>query len=394
MRREYLPAFCRTYAQDIPDPSREGSLIQAISSARRGQTDPPSPATLCWLLLLCAALLSSACATQQPPLKPQQLQGILARQVDQGFSGQVLVAQGDGVLLHETAAGQADPKRLIYPLNSLSKPLMAALWLRQQSLGQADLEQSIRHWLDELEPEFDEVLIRHLLAHASGLPAEIHHRGYSGNPLFEAIERDRLIQRVNRVGLSARPGARFIYSNVGYNLLAAALEQAHGVPWHQSLDRDLLAPAGIKQGFRPALHWPNESLARGSQAGDDRGHFGERPGLADGSGWNLRGAGDLHASSEQLLTLWHALRQGQLLDQQEMQQWLRPRHADGRLDHYALGWSIRQTRRGTRVHHSGQNGAFSNEWRWYPQQQLMIYVVSGNSDYLAPRLADALVPDQ
>ena len=336
----------------------------------------------------------AGCAGQPAAPQQQALQTRLQAQVEQGFSGQVLVVQANRVLLHEPAAGRADPERVIYPLNSLSKTLMAALWLRQQSLGEADLEQSIAHWLDGLGPEFDEVLIRHLLAHASGLPAEIHRSDYPGEPLFEAIERDTLVQRVNRIGLSSRPGARFVYSNVGYNLLAAALEQAHGVPWHQLLQRDLLGPAGIDQGFRPALHWPDGALARGIQAGNDWGHFGERPALADGSGWNLRGAGDLHASSEQMLTLWQAMQQGQLLDEQEMEQWRRPRYADGRRDHYALGWSIRETRRGQRVHHSGQNGAFSNEWRWYPQQALMIYVVSLNGDYLAPRLADALLPDQ
>jgi len=83
--------------------------------------------------------------------------------------------------------------------------------------------------------------VRHLLAHASGLPFE-----------GEAV--------------LARPGTRRIYSNPGFDLLGALLAERDGVPFEQALDRRVLGPlgmAGTHLVTRPSegLHGPLRDLA-------------------------------------------------------------------------------------------------------------------------------------
>jgi len=83
--------------------------------------------------------------------------------------------------------------------------------------------------------------VRHLLAHASGLPFE-----------GEAV--------------LAQPGTRRIYSNPGYDLLGALLAERDGVAFDQSLDRRILGPLGMADTHlvtRPSegLHGPLRDLA-------------------------------------------------------------------------------------------------------------------------------------
>lgn len=83
--------------------------------------------------------------------------------------------------------------------------------------------------------------VRHVLAHASGLPFE-----------GEAV--------------LARPGTRRIYSNPGLDLLGALLAKRDGVAFEQALDRRVLGPlgmAGTHLVTRPSdgLHGPLRDLA-------------------------------------------------------------------------------------------------------------------------------------
>jgi CubicO group peptidase (beta-lactamase class C family) len=83
--------------------------------------------------------------------------------------------------------------------------------------------------------------VRHLLAHASGLP----------------FEGDAVL---------ARPGTRRIYSNPGFDILGALIAGRDGVPFEQALDRRILGPLGMT-GTRlvtrasEGLHGPLRDLA-------------------------------------------------------------------------------------------------------------------------------------
>ena len=72
--------------------------------------------------------------------------------------------------------------------------------------------------------------VRHLLAHASGLPFE------DGQPI-------------------ARPGTRRIYSNSGFDVLAAQLEARGQMPFGVYLDEAVLGPLGIRARLDPAERW-------------------------------------------------------------------------------------------------------------------------------------------
>ena len=81
--------------------------------------------------------------------------------------------------------------------------------------------------------------VRHLLAHASGLPFD------AGAPI-------------------AKPGERRIYSNSGFELLGEHLAEQTGMPFTEYRDRAVIRPLGLGATLNPGEPWQAASGLRGT----------------------------------------------------------------------------------------------------------------------------------
>jgi len=135
-----------------------------------------------------------------------------------------------------------------FDLASLTKVLSAtAMAMILQQRGLLDLEQPVTEVLPEFGTEGDRraVLVRHLLAHTSGLPAY--------ERLFErAASREVLISAACRIPLLAAPGERVDYSDIGFIVLGEALERLAGEAIDRFCTREVFGPLAMSRtGFRP-----------------------------------------------------------------------------------------------------------------------------------------------
>ena len=89
------------------------------------------------------------------------------------------------------------------------------------------------------------VTLRMLLAHSSGLP------GYGR--LFEsATGREGILQQCLQQPLTADPGRRAEYSDIGFMLLGYAIEQIAGEPLDSFCEREIFQPLGMRStGYHP-----------------------------------------------------------------------------------------------------------------------------------------------
>ncbi len=132
---------------------------------------------------------------------------------------------------------------------SMSKPITAAAVLQLVERGSIRLEDAVsRHipW----QPYGDDVTVRGLLAHTAGLPNPVPLRWVhpaEGHLLFdEGAALRRVLSRHGR--LAARPGSRFVYSNIGYWLLGALLEQVTSETFACYVTNHLFTPLDLKSG--------------------------------------------------------------------------------------------------------------------------------------------------
>lgn len=138
------------------------------------------------------------------------------------------------------AGGEAADEDTQYRVGSITKTFVAVAVMRLRDAGRLDLDDR----LDEQVPgtAFGQASIAQLLSHASGLQAETdglwweRTAGVGWSDLTSPSPVTRF-----------RAGRRYHYSNVGYAALGELLARAHGIPWHEVVERDLMQPLGMRR---------------------------------------------------------------------------------------------------------------------------------------------------
>ncbi len=132
---------------------------------------------------------------------------------------------------------------------SMSKTITAAAVLQLVEAGRVDLDAPADRYVDGL-PYGPGVTVRHLMAHTSGIPNPIplrwvHPVGQHA-AFDEAITLAAVLRRHGT--LTAAPGARYAYSNIGYWLLGHVVERASGQPFEAYVKEHVIARLGLTPG--------------------------------------------------------------------------------------------------------------------------------------------------
>ncbi len=237
---------------------------------------------------------------------------------DDRFSGSVLVTRGDQTLL-ECAAGPADraagtpiTPRTRFGLASLSKPFTAAAVLscvRDGLLAVTDrvvdvlpLERRPR----TLDPA---VTVHHLLSHSSGIgdyaeededtPHYVADYGslWDERPMYRMERPDDVLPLYTDLSPIFVPGAEFHYSNGGYVLLGALLEQAAGGELADIVAERVFGPAGMAASayLRSDEAHPDVAVGYLPRQGDEpwRGNLFRIPVIGGGDGGAHSTAADI-----------------------------------------------------------------------------------------------------
>jgi serine-type D-Ala-D-Ala carboxypeptidase len=171
-----------------------------------------------------------------------------------------LDACGHAVVVPETLAAQTDT---IFDLASLTKPLITGMLLAQFiERGQISLTEPVSRILRQFDTqEKRAITIGQLATHSSGLAA--------WRPLYILAENpDRVIDIIAREPLAYKPGARVVYSDLGYIALGEILIQIGGKPLDELARQNIFEPLGLnKTCFLPPRHLRSEVAA--SETGNE-----------------------------------------------------------------------------------------------------------------------------
>jgi CubicO group peptidase (beta-lactamase class C family) len=129
-----------------------------------------------------------------------------------------------------------------FRIGSLTKTFVAVLVMRLRDEGRLDLDDPLEKHLPDAPVQG--VTIGQLLAHTAGLASE------TPPPWWERTPGDLRPDLADIVGADARkhaPGRRFHYSNPGFGLLGAVVEQLRAQPWEEALQREVLEPMEMRR---------------------------------------------------------------------------------------------------------------------------------------------------
>jgi CubicO group peptidase (beta-lactamase class C family) len=163
----------------------------------------------------------------------------------------LLVASGGRTLFHQAFGWrQVAPRRLrllpetLYDVASITKAVVTSVLTMQLcDRGVLSLDDTVASRIPEFEgPGKEAVTVRHLLAHASGLPA---HRPFYQQVEAAASERWAISLLAAHEPLEYPCGTRSVYSDLGFILLGWLLERAGGLRLDVLADRGILQPLGL-----------------------------------------------------------------------------------------------------------------------------------------------------
>jgi CubicO group peptidase (beta-lactamase class C family) len=131
-----------------------------------------------------------------------------------------------------------------YRLASITKQFTSAAILLLAEDGRLSLHDPVRRWLPTLPEAADEIVIRHLLTHTSGLID--YEDVIPDGTTLQLHDADvlRLLEAENRRYFP--PGTRYRYSNSGYSLLALIVSRASGKDFATYLRERIFQPLGMQ----------------------------------------------------------------------------------------------------------------------------------------------------
>lgn len=309
-----------------------------------------------------------------------KLDTYLTRITPYGFSGAVLVARKEQILLNK-GYGLAIRRenipctsQTVFSVGSITKQFTAAGIMKLEMMGKLHTSDPISKHLNGVPDDKKNITLHHLLTHTAGI---INFTG----PDYQAVGREETIRKILAAPLEYKPGERFSYSNAGYSLLAAVLEKVSGESYEEFLNKHIFKPAGMKfTGYR-LPNWGERVVAHWYVGDKDNGTPLEKPYPY----WNLLGNGGILSTTGDLYKWYLALKGDRILSAEAKKKIFTPF-----LNDYGYGWDVLKTPHGTLIQHNG--GSLlgnSADFRWFVDEDVVI-IIFCNQSYGREPLSDII----
>ena len=196
------------------------------------------------------------CGPPRLPAHADAIDQAIVRAMREGhIPGLSVVVIDRGAVVKQRSYGFADlescapaTEDTLFGIGSISKQLAAVGALTLVRDGALSLDDPITKYLPEGKGVWDEIRVRHLLNHTSGIP------DYTGDDdQHPSITLDRasspstaeLVRQIAKARLNFRPGDDWAYSNTGYVLLGVLIERVGHQPFSAFMHDHVFAPLGM-----------------------------------------------------------------------------------------------------------------------------------------------------
>ena len=157
---------------------------------------------------------------------------------------------------------------------SISKSMVGVIGLQLQAEGKLDLDDNVSDYLPDALPYDDDITLRQLLNHSSGMSDHMNTYLYPDVFLgdwelleelkWQRFDPDDHIDIGTQDDLQFDPGANWAYSNTGYTVFGLVVEEVTGNDIADEFEQRVFEPAGMDATYQPGLH---EFILRGQSLG-------------------------------------------------------------------------------------------------------------------------------
>lgn len=243
----------------------------------------------------------------------------------------------------------------VYRIASISKPITAVAVMQLWEKGLINLDEDVRKYVPYFPAKKWTVTIRHLLNHTSGIrtyrEGEFHSKNFytSTREALKVFENDTL---------RFKPGSDYLYTTLGYTLLAAVVESTSKKNFATYIRENIFQPAGMNSTYIDVQRELIPNRARGYIKNSFRKI--ENAQLADLS-IKVAGGGFI-STSQDILLFVKGLLNGSLIQRSTLDTMLVPtRISRTFIKNYGLGFVLPENNTEKFISHSGTGTGFSSK---------------------------------
>lgn len=139
----------------------------------------------------------------------------------------------------------------VFDMASLTKPVVTATCIMHLvEQGKVNLEAPVSAYLPAFgENGKDKITVRQLLTHTGGLIPDNSIKDYAEGP-------EQAFEKINKLGTYVEPGSKFVYTDVGFIVLARIVQKVSGKNVHEYSQERIFRPLGMSA----TGYLPNERL--------------------------------------------------------------------------------------------------------------------------------------
>jgi D-alanyl-D-alanine carboxypeptidase len=332
-------------------------------------------------ILLAAPARLAAQPRPDPPRLAEAIDAVMTAIYPPGQPGAAIVVVRDGRVVFRKAYGLSNLElgtpmvpESVLPIASLSKAFTATAILMLAERGQLSLQDDITRFLPQYPVRGARITIEHLLTHTSGLSSLTETSDLRASASPEGRLTDLIADWVRDLPPDAAPGERWAYSNWGYNLLAAIVEQASGTPYPQFVQTRILDPLGMTRTHYEDKRRVIPLRASGYDAAPE-GPFNVLPSRS--RSYQPGGAGSWLSTVDDLAR-WNAALDGTALVSRASldRMFTAYRLKDGTSTRYGYAWDLGEYEGGRVQEHQGGLSGFLSHVVRMPDDRVLVVVLS------------------
>lgn len=310
------------------------------------------------------------------------------------FSGSVLVAKGDTILLNKAynmsniEQGIKNTSQTTFPIGSVTKQFTSMAIMQLIEKGLINEQDKLSKYIPDF-PNGDDITIHHLLTHTSGI---VSFDRFPESP-FITMKVDDL-RNINNIinlfkdkPLNFKPGTKYEYSNSGYLLLGCIVEKVSNMSYEDYLKTYIFEPLNMNNTGMSYTGNEKNPISNPYQGYLDLYPIDDKATLN-----GTYGAGALYSTSEDLYR-WSKALDTEVLVKKETLDKMFSKYADmyeNDTVYYGYGLMIYDGENGHEVFHGGNTLGFTSNISKYTDKDLTIIILSNIGYYDRDSLTNVL----
>jgi CubicO group peptidase (beta-lactamase class C family) len=301
------------------------------------------------------------------------------------FSGAILVAER-GKPLVAKAYGLANAEHQVpnttrtkFRIGSVTKQFTAAAVMMLQERGKLSVSDPIDKYLDDIPDRWKGITIRQLLSHTSGLMHSWALPDFEKTIMIPATP-EQTLARFKDQPLVSKPGEGFLYSGLGYFILARVIEKVTGGTYDAFLKENIFTPLGMSD---TGSDHPEAVIAnRASGYVFSEGRLENAPAVYMPI---FSGGGNLYSTVEDLLRWDQALYSAKVISKKSFEAMTTPVR-----NNYGYGWEMSEGFGHRVMAHGGSLPGFTAFISRHVDDRVTIIVLSNVTNMPANQVGEEL----